>query len=87
MAETAFQALINLVDFDQKTHALENDIQKIKKEIEDLNEKKSSIEAEIQNVKYLLKDLQKEVDSGELEMKEFEQKEKEGKNPRIYVSY
>jgi len=79
MNNNAFQALINLVDFDQKTVSIEKNIKKIKEEITDLKIKKADLEADIEDVRHTLHEVQKEVDMGELEMKEYDQKIKEDK--------
>lgn len=77
-----FQALIDLVDFDQKSVALLKNMEKIEKEINDSKNDKQDLESEIQKAKLDLKALQKKVDEGELEMEELDQMEKE-KNARL----
>lgn len=79
MNDNAFQALIDLVNFDQKTVFLLKEINIIEKEIYDLKEKQNTLESEINTAKYEIKELQKEVDRGELEMRELEQEEKKKK--------
>ncbi|MFC1841809.1 zinc ribbon domain-containing protein [Candidatus Dependentiae bacterium] len=74
MNSNAFQALIDLVDFDQKTVSFQKNIKKIESEVSELKEKKDKLEAELQEVKDNLHDTQKEVDMGELEMKEYDEK-------------
>jgi len=79
MNTDAFQALINLVDFDQKTVFFQNNIKKIKDEIAALQVKYNDLEVNIQDIRDLLHETQKEVDMGELEMKEYDQQLKEEK--------
>ena len=86
MNDGAFQALINLVDFDQKTVSIEKNIKKVKDEITALQRKKADLEADIEDVRHTLHEVQKEVDMGELEMKEYDQKIKEDKRKLDQVS-
>jgi len=79
MNNDAFQALINLVDFDQKTVSIERNIKTIKDEITILQRNKADLEADIEDARLNLHDIQKQVDMGELEMKEFDQKIKADK--------
>jgi len=88
-----FQALIDLVNFDQDSVTLLKDIEKIEKEIHDLKTDQQELESEVQKTKLSLKELQKKVDEGELEMKELDQMEKEkkarldrSKNQKEYMS-
>jgi len=79
MNNDAFQALIDLVSFDQKTVSFKNDIKKIKDDIVSLKKEHVSLEADMQEARDILHDTQKEVDMGELEMKEYDQNIKEEK--------
>ncbi|MFC1842824.1 zinc ribbon domain-containing protein [Candidatus Dependentiae bacterium] len=94
MNSQAFQALIELVDFDQKTVSLKKDIKKVQEEIAVFEKQKTDLEQDMKQAKVLLHDTQKEVDLGELEMKEYEQQIKEKKerldkasNQKEYASY
>ena len=79
MNSDAFQALIDLVSFDQETVSFKKNIKTIKNEIQALKVERSDLEANIQQEKDILHNTQKEVDMGELEMKEYDQRIKEEK--------
>jgi len=79
MNTNAFQALISLVDFDQKTVAFKKNITTLKNDIGTLEKELVDLQVDMQNAKDLLHDTQKEVDMGELAMKEYDQSIKEEK--------
>jgi len=79
MNSDAFQALIGLVNFDQKTASFLKEIKKIKSDIVVLQKEKDDLQDDMENAKNILHDTQKEVDMGELEMKEYDQKVQEEK--------
>jgi len=79
MNKDAFQALIDLVNFDQKTVSFKKDIKKIKDDIGAFEKELISLETDMQEAREILHDTQKEVDMGELQMKEYDQKAKEEK--------
>ena len=93
MNNNPFRALIDLVDFDQKSVVLLKNIDEIEKEINECKNDKQDLESEIQKAKLDFKELQKKVDTGELEMKELDQMEKEkkerldqSKNQKEYIA-
>jgi len=94
MNNDAFQALIDLVDFDQKTVSFQENSKKITHEIAALEKQKKELEEDMQKAKDILHDTQKEVDMGELEMKEYDTQIKEKRarldqaaNHKEYTSY
>ena len=69
MNEHPIQSFIELVNFDQTTYALEDEIQQTKKEVEILNQKRTDLSEGLDLVKARMQDMRKEVDRAELEMK------------------
>lgn len=79
MSEHPFQALIELVNFDQELQqqvlsidTLQNQINETKKEIEEVNNS-------LEQAKQKVHDMRKQVDEKELEMKELDEQERERK--------
>ncbi|KKP29613.1 MAG: hypothetical protein UR12_C0005G0044 [candidate division TM6 bacterium GW2011_GWF2_30_66] len=77
MNNNAFTALIDLVDFDQKTIFLQNNIAKLVHGISFFEKQKDTLDIAIQKAKNNLHDIQKEVDLSELEIKSYDQQIKE----------
>lgn len=94
MNGNAFTALIDLVDFDQKTIFLQNNITKLINDISLAEKQKDNLDNVIQKAKKTFHDIQKEVDLSELEIKGYEQQIKEKKvkldetsNQKEYSAY
>lgn len=94
MNNNAFNALIDLVDFDQKTIFLQNSISKLIDETSRFEKQKNNLDVVLERAKKVFHDSQKEVDSSELEIKGYDQqvKEKQAKlnsttNQKEYNSY
>lgn len=94
MNNDAFNALIDLVDFDQKTLSLQNSISKLASEVSVFEKRKFDLDAQIEQIKNFFHDTQKEVDLGELEIKTYEQQIKDKKkridetsNQKEYIAF
>jgi len=79
MSEYPLQSFIALVSFDQGTYALEDEIQKIQKDIDAIQTNKVALQTDLEFAKGAMMSAKKKVDAAELEMKDFEQKEKNKK--------
>lgn len=79
MNEHPLQSFIELVNFDQTTYALEDEIQQTEKDVESLKQKRTDLSAGLDLIKARMQDMRKEVDRAELEMKSLEQREREKK--------
>lgn len=79
MNEQAFRALIELVQFDQATHAIKKNIESINQEITVLHTDEQKAEQELNAQKKAFADARKAVDEKELEAKELDQKESQAK--------
>lgn len=79
MSDSPFLRFIDLVTFDQKIQSIENNIVAVEAEIVSLKKQEEDIIRDIDAMHTAVHQLQKKVDEHELEMKSFDQKEKEKK--------
>ncbi len=86
MSEHPLQAFISLINFDQSTYLLEEQINEVNSEIQALQKDQLVLLQEVELLKQKVHDAQKRVDSSELEMKSLEEKEKKRKKDLEYVS-
>jgi len=75
MNEFPVQSFIDLVNFDQGTYAIQDEIEKTNKSIKEIQLKQAQHVSDLEFIKKQVHDARKEVDQAELEMKELEQKE------------
>jgi len=75
MKEFSVQSFIDLVNFDQGTYAIQDEIEKTNKDVQALKQKEAQLLSDLEFIKKRVHDARKEVDQAELEMKELEQKE------------
>jgi predicted nucleic acid-binding Zn-ribbon protein len=75
MNEQAFRALIELVQFDQATHAIKTTIQTTNQALDTLRAEEYNLQQELDAAKHAFTDARKLVDEKELEAKELDQKE------------
>jgi predicted nucleic acid-binding Zn-ribbon protein len=74
-----FRTFIDLIQFDQETQSLQQDLRILGDEIEELESKKQQFILMLEEAKNAIVSLKKEVDSNELTMKELDQIEAEKK--------
>jgi len=86
MSEHPFRTFIDLIQFDQETQALRQDLTILENEISELERKKRKLDALLQEAKNSVAFLKKEVDANELAMKELDQQEAEKKKRLDEVS-
>jgi predicted nucleic acid-binding Zn-ribbon protein len=79
MNEQAFRALIELVQFDQATHAIKKNIDTINQQLDFLHEEEQRLEQELATQKRFFADARKLVDEKELLAKELDEKESQSK--------
>ena len=79
MNEQAFRALIELVQFDQATHAIKINIEKINHELNALRNDEQTLQQELDAHKKAFVDARKLVDEKELLAKELDEKETQAK--------
>lgn len=79
MNEHPFLKFIELVQFDQKIHALENAAARIEQEIADIKAQQEDLEYDVQEAHKKVLTCKKNVDAHELEMRSLDQQEKEKK--------
>ena len=79
MSDHPFLRFIDLVNFDQKLHALENEKKAIASEIDALKEQTKNYAHDLDEMNQRIFQLKKKVDEQELEMKSLDHKEKEKK--------
>ncbi len=79
MSEFPLQMFIDLVSFDQKTYALEDEIQVVQQEVENLEQSQGELVSEQDRLNQKMYDAKKRVDRAELDMKGLEQQEKNEK--------
>lgn len=79
MNESPVQSFIDLVNFDQGTYAIQDEIEKTSSHIKELTQKVSQLSLDLEFVKKQMQDARKRVDQVELEMKELEQRERDQK--------
>lgn len=88
-----FNALIDLVDFDQQTIALKNNVSKLENETSVIERQRISLEKSLEEAKNIFQDIKKYVDLSELEIKGLDQQIKDKKiqldqvaNQKEYIS-
>lgn len=74
MSEFPFQKFVALVAFDQTTNALERDVERLEKEINDFQNEIFRIEDQLEKEKLHVTSSKKKVDEKELEMKDLDSK-------------
>ncbi len=79
MNEQAFRALIELVQFDQATHAIKQNIETINHELDALRRDEQKLQQELDAQKKAFADARKVVDEKELVSRELEEKESQAK--------
>jgi len=79
MNEQAFRALIELVQFDQATHAIKKNIETINHELESLHNDEQKLQHELNDHKKAFADARKLVDEKELHAQELDEKESNAK--------
>lgn len=79
MNEQAFRALIELVQFDQATHAIKKNIEDINQELNALHRDEQKLQQDLNAEKRAFADARKLVDEKELHAKELDEKESRAK--------
>lgn len=79
MNEQAFRALIELVQFDQATHAIKQDIENSTRELDALQHEEHTLQQELDAAKKAFIDARKLVDEKELQAQELDEKESHAK--------
>ena len=86
MSDYPVQSFIDLVNFDQSTYAIEDEIHQVEKHISDLAISQEGLQTDLGLAKGVMQDARKVVDRAELQMKELEQQEREEKKRLDQVS-
>lgn len=73
MSYHPFRTFIDLITYDQVTHNLEMELQKLEQDVNELKDKEYGLRVALDEAKNVVHDIRKEVDMQELSMKEFEQ--------------
>src|SRR5438046_382358 len=79
MNEFPLQSFIDLINFDQGIHQVQEKIERLAHETEQLQQEESSLTAQLKIARQRMLDLRKEVDTRELAMKELDAQEAEKK--------